>query len=75
MDQAARDLVGLVETLKNLDVPALTIAILILGYRQTWVWGHQLRAMASDRDYWRHQALRATSLAEGSVANRPEPTV
>lgn len=48
----------------------LTLFILYLGWRQVWVWGWQLRAMTVDRDFWRAQALRITSVAEQSTAPR-----
>jgi hypothetical protein len=29
------------------------VAMVWAGYKQKWVWGHQLTDMEEDRDYWR----------------------
>ena len=47
------------------------LTTLVGGYRGWWVFGPQHRAIVADlveqRDFWRTQALRSTSLAERAV--------
>lgn len=47
------------------------LTTLVGGYRGWWVFGPQHKAIVRDlveqRDFWRSQALRATSLAEHAV--------
>lgn len=47
------------------------LTTLVGGYRGWWIFGPQHKAIVADlaeqRDFWRAQALRATSLAEHAV--------
>lgn len=47
------------------------LTTLIGGYRGWWVFGPQHKAIVADlveqRDFWRAQALRSTSLAEQAI--------
>jgi hypothetical protein len=47
------------------------LTTLVGGYRGWWVFGPQHKAIVADlteqRDFWRAQALRSTSLAERAV--------
>jgi hypothetical protein len=48
------------------------LTTLVGGYRGWWVFGPQHQAIVTDlaeqRDFWRTQALRSTTLAEKAVA-------
>lgn len=60
-------LVSLLQQLVGLDRFALALLVLVGGYRQWWVWGHQLREVKGERDYWRSTALRLAKIAETTV--------
>jgi hypothetical protein len=60
--------IQLASSVSNLGTPAMLILVLIGGYRQWWVWGHQMQAVKDDRDFWRTAALRQTNLLERTVS-------
>ena len=73
------DLVSLAKELSSVGFPTLMVAILYGSYRGWWVWGRTLLEMRDDYiqrlskaeqagDRWQAMALRATGLAEDSVA-------
>ena len=53
------------------------LVTLVGGYRGWWVFGPQHKAIVADlleqRDFWRKQALRSTSLAEQAVGGGEQP--
>lgn len=53
-------------------VGLMIVAAFYYGYKQKWVWGHQLSDMKTERDFWRTQALLNTHLAE-RVVGKPTP--
>lgn len=59
------------ELVSKLDFPVLAAIVLILGYFQTWVWGHQLKAsdgrtvkMEEERNFYRSALFRTLKIAE-----------
>lgn len=60
---------------KIASLDRLTILVIVIygGWKQWWVWGHQMRAMQSDRDFWRTAALRQTNLLEQAVDREGVP--
>lgn len=67
--------VQLASTISGVGMPGLLVLILISGYFQKWVWGHQLLSMKQDRDFWRTAALRQTNLLERTVDGRKEESL
>lgn len=61
------------ERLASTPLAVLLMVILVLGYREWWVFGHIYRAMRKDRDEWRRIALESTGLVRvASHQLRPE---
>ena len=66
MEPEVIDLAQAAAIVANLDTPALFVLVLLAGYRQLWVWGHQYRDMVADRDFWRQQALAVVDEEEAT---------
>lgn len=65
-----------VRVISDLGTAGLLIFAIIGGYRGWYVYGPQHKAIVADlveqRDFWRKQALRSTSLAEAAVGGSDE---
>ena len=72
----------LIEWAQTLDFPALACVVLYLGWKQTWVWGHQLVKVEAvltstiveakaDAEYWRKSFFIVTNLAEQMAERKP----
>jgi hypothetical protein len=59
--------IELASRITNIGAPAMLLLIIVTGYYQKWVWGHQLVEMRNDRDFWRNAALKQTNVLEKAV--------
>lgn len=68
----ATDVISIAEKLGAPGFATFLLIVLWAGYKQIWTWGHQLRTMKDDRDFWRAAALRQTHLAERAMTSGVE---
>ena len=66
-------IIELIKNVSTLTLPTLLMIVLWLGYKQVWVWGHQLTDMRADREFWRAIALRTTAVSEKAVTTLQAP--
>lgn len=51
----------------QLGVGGLALAALFLGYKRIWVFGWQLSAAETDRDFWRGVALNLLKVNDKAI--------